>query len=226
MIYLFDDNENQQMSKNYTVDFIEELKKYSAVITHVDSYEKIANINDVINDAKLVCIHDSFPTTDDKARIVAMSLERNIPLVIFSGGADFTITKFDDKNKNYIKTIKKDRFYFYILQLINEFITNNEINLNILAFGSNYEKVRINIINDRLGKNLFQFKNNYSYFQFFESGNQNYKDLCEVFCFSFGEKNFESDFVDFEENLEHKTIKEVYKIINTLVKQANKKYGE
>ena len=83
MIYLFDDNENQQMSKNYTVDFIEELKKYSAVITHIDSYEKILNINDVINKAKLVCIHDSFPTTDDKARIVAMSLERNKPLVIF-----------------------------------------------------------------------------------------------------------------------------------------------
>ena len=73
---------------------------------------------------------------------------------------------------------------------------------------------------------MFQFKNIYSYHQFFESGSQNYKDLCEIFCFSFGEENFESDFIDFDENLEHKSIKEVYNIINTLIKQANKKHGE
>jgi hypothetical protein len=226
MIYLFDDNENQQMSKNYYIDFIEELKKYVGVIRHIDAYKKITNLNNMINDAKLVCIHDSFPTTDDKARIVAMTLERNKPLVIFSGGADFTITKFDEKNKNYIKTIKKDRFYYYIIQLIKEYKEKNEINLNILAFGSNYEKVRIKIINDRLGKNLFQYMNNYNYYSFFESGSQNYKDLCEIFSFSCGKENFEENFIDFEENLEQKPIKEVYKIINTLIKQANQNYGE
>ena len=226
MIYLFDDNDSQQMSKNYSIDYIEELKKHSDFITHIDSCILITNVEDALNDAALVCIHDSFPTTDDKARIAAIALKNNIPLVIFSGGADFTITKFDDKNKNYIKTIKKDRFYYYLIQLINDYRTKNEINLNILALGSNYENVRINILNDRLGKNLFQKINEYNYISFFESGSQNYKDLCEIFSFTCEEENFESDFFDFEEKLELKTIKEVYNIINDLLKQANKNYGK
>ncbi len=226
MIYLFDDNENQQMSKNYRIDYIEELKKHSDFITHIDSCNKIINIEYVLNSAELVCIHDSFPTSDDKARIVAIALKNNIPLVIFSGAADFTITKFDDKSKNYIKTIKKDKFYYYLIQLINEYRNKSEINLNILAWGSNYEKVRINIINDRLGKNLFQKMNEYNYMSFFESGSQNYKDLCEIFSFTCEKENFESDFFDFEEKLELKTIKEVYKIINDLLKQAIKNHGK
>jgi hypothetical protein len=219
MIYLFDDNDYQQMSKNYSIDFIVELEKYIDVIVHIDSMQKVESLDDLFIEAKLICIHDSFPTPDDKARIVAVAILKNIPLVVFSGGADFTITKFDEQNQNYIRAIKKDRFYHNLIGFTMNYRADNLINLNKLVFGNNYEIERINVIKDRLGKNIFLAMNNFNYYNLFESKSQNYKDLWELFYFAFKESAYDQ-FDDFENNIEKKSSKDVYSAINSIIKKA------
>jgi hypothetical protein len=86
MIYLFDDNVSQQMSKNYSIDFSIELPKYSELITHFESFDQVESFNTVLNKASLICIHESFPTTDIKSKIVANAISKKIPLIVFSGG--------------------------------------------------------------------------------------------------------------------------------------------
>lgn len=225
MIYLFDDNDSQQMSKNYSIDFITELEQYVDVISHIDSMNTIENLDSIFLKAKLICIHDSFPTPDDKARIVAMALSANIPLVVFSGGADFTITKFDEQNLKYIRAIKKDRFYHNLIEFIQNYRSQNEINLNRFVFGENYEIQRINIIKDRLGKNIFLAKNNFNYYNLFESHTQNYKDLWELFYFAFKE-SLDSHFDDFESSIHEKSSIEVYSTINTIIKKSISNYDK
>ena len=79
-------------------------------------------------------------------------------MVVFSGGAGFTISKFDEKensvNYNYLKQIKKDRFYYNFYDFANDYANSGEIILQKLVFGKEYEKVRVEIIKDRLGKKI------------------------------------------------------------------------
>ncbi len=223
MIYLFDDNDSQQMSNNYAINFIVELEKHTLFIKHIDSVKKIDSIELINKTAKLICIHDSFPTTDDKAKIVAKALRDTIPLVIFSGGVDFTITKFE--NENYIKAIKKDRFYHNLINFLEQYKLDNVINLQKLAYGENYEIERINIIKDRLAKSLFCSSFNFNYLHFFDTQEQNFKDLWKLFYFAFND-SAEDEMTLFEEKSEKETVKYIYAEINLIIKKAILNYGK
>lgn len=210
MIYLFDENDQNQMSEQYQIDYISVLPNLDGIVRHISSKDQISGLESMLKNATAICIHDSFPTNDFKVEVVDCALEKNIPLVVFSGGAGFTISKFDEQknsiNHNYLKQIKKDRFYYNFLNFIINYSDSGEINLQKLVFGKDYEKVRVEIIKDRLGKKLFEMRENFEYYLFADtdeqsSNHQNRKDLWELFYFVYGEDT-EVEFTSFEEDVE------------------------
>ena len=214
MIYLFDDNDQNQMSEQYQIDYITLLPSLTGVVFHISSKDYIPRIDAMIRNAQLICIHDSFPPPDFKAEIVARTLESNIPLVVFSGGAGYSISKFDEENGdinyNYLKQIRKDRFYSNFYYFAKDYAESNEINLRKLVYGRNYEKVRAEIIKDRLGKKIFQMRVGFDYFLFANAdertaNNQYRKDLWELFYIVYN-GNTEYEFSCFEEEVEIKGI--------------------
>lgn len=228
MIYLFDDNAQGQMSKNYQADIVEQLKKKASYITHFQEIPQIS-IDFIIDDASLVCIHNSFPTSDFTSNIIALSEAKNIPLVVFSGGVEFTNTRWDKNNPNVLK-MKKDRFYFYFLNFIDNVKEQNFENIELikLIMGNNYETERTLIIQDRLSKFLIENIDSFNYqLDFYISdtrtekaikATQNYKDLYELFYFKY-RNDAEDKFSEFEDKLgEHPKARELYKEIKKLVK--------
>jgi hypothetical protein len=230
MIYLFDDNAEGQMSKNYQADIAEELKNRTSYVTHFQEIPQ-KTIDSIIDDAALICIHNSFPTSDFTSNIIALSEAKFIPLVVFSGGVEFTITRWDRSKPNVLK-VKKDRFYFYFLNFIDNLREQNFENIELikLVIGNNYETERVLIIQDRLSKFLIENIDSFNYqLDFFISDNrtekaikatQNYKDLYELFYFKYKNKNDAEDkFSEFEDRLgEHPKARELYNEIKNLVK--------
>lgn len=214
MIYLFDENDQNQMSEQYQIDYLAVLPGLDEIVAHISSKSHFKHFDAMLENAKLICIHDSFPPPDYKAEVVARALEKNIPLVVFSGGAGFTISKFEEKessvNYNYLKQIKKDRFYFNFYDFVKEYKELGKVNLRKLVFGSDYEKVRVEIIIDRLGKKIFEMRENFDYFFFADSdglsaNHQNRKDLWELFYFVYN-GDTENEFSRFEEEIENNGI--------------------
>lgn len=229
MTYLFDDNAQGQMSKNYQVDVVEELKKRTSYITHFQEIPQIS-IDSIFDNASLVCIHSSFPTSDFTSNIIALSEAKNIPLVVFSGGVEFTNTRLDKNNPNVLK-MKKDRFYFYFLNFIDNVKEQNFENIELikLIMGNNYETERTLIIQDRLSKFLIGNIDSFNYqLDFYISDNrtekaikatQNYKDLYELFYFKY-KNDAEDKFSEFEDRLgEHPKSRDLYNEIKNLVKK-------
>jgi hypothetical protein len=225
MIYLFDENDQNQMSQQYQIDYISVLPSLNGIVTHFSTKDQVSGLGFILKNAAVICIHDSFPTPDFKAEVVARSLEKGIPLVVFSGGAGFTISKFDEQgnsvNYNYLKQIKKDRFYYNFFDFIKIYTDSGEINLQKLVFGKGYEKVRVEIIKDRLGKRIFEMRENFEYYLFADAdeqspNHQNRKDLWELFYFVYGEGT-EVEFTNFEEDVEKNGI--APKILYTKIQQ-------
>ena len=234
MIYLFDENGQNQMSEQYPIDYIAKLPELSAVVTHIVSQEQISDFNSFLQNAKLVCIHDSFPNPDFRALVIAHSLKNEIPLVVFSGGAGFTISKFDENqnitNYNYLKQIKKDRFYFHFWNFATEYAKSGDLSLQKLVYGNEYNKVRVQVIKDRLCKKIFELRQKFDYFSFADSdelspNHQNRKDLWELFYFAFQE-NTEEQFSIFEDQAELNQIhaKDLYLKIQELYSLSQKQY--
>jgi hypothetical protein len=226
MIYLFDENDQNQMSEQYQVDYLAVLPELDGVVSHISSKDQIEGLDIILKNAVLICIHDSFPTPDFKAEVVAHALEKGIPLVVFSGGAGFTISKFDEKensiNYNYLKQIKKDRFYYSFYEFAKNYKESGKINLQKLLFGNEYEKVRFEIIKDRLGKKIFGMRENFDYFLFTNAderspNHQNRKDLWELFYFVYN-GDTENEFSNFENEVDNNglTPKDLYLKIHHL----------
>jgi hypothetical protein len=232
MIYLFDENDQNQMSEQYQVNYLEVLPELDGVVSHISSKDQIESLETILKNAVLICIHDSFPTPDFKAKIVVHAVEKNIPLIVFSGGAGFTISRFDEKdnsvNYNYLKQIKKDRFYYNFYDFAKYYAESREINLQKFVFGNEYEKVRVEIIKDRLGKKIFGMRENFDYFLFADAdelspNHQNRKDLWELFYFVYS-GGTEFEFSRFEEEIENKGVnaKELYLKIQQLFESIKK----
>ncbi len=234
MIYLFDENDQDQMSKQYRFDYDSIIPEFKKWLTHFSSIDQLHDIEAIIMTASLICLHDSFPPLEFKEAIIEKALNKKLPLVIFSGGAGFTISKFDETNGVinylYLKQIKKDRFYYHFYDFLKEYVELNEINLQKIVFGRGYEKARVEIIKDRLGKNIFALRDNFDYFHFADPdeksiNHQNRKDLWELFYFLY-KRDAEKEFTFFEERIEKEGVsaKVLYEKINHLLKQTNKNY--
>ncbi len=187
MIYLFDDNQHNQMSKNYGIDVLEYLSKFRNFITHVDKPRDDKGMNEIIHNATAIFIHDSFPPKNFKEEVCDLAKEENLPLIVFSGGEAATI--WDKDNENVISKMKKDRFYYYLVPFLERHKNNPEkpIHVRELIYGKNYEREKSLIIQDRLGLLLRGNSKNFKYGSSFMGGTAEYKDLRELFYFLYGD---------------------------------------
>lgn len=224
MIYLFDDNEFGQMSSNYGIDIIEALKGYSEIIRHFTEFPDLHRIEELILNAEMIFIHYSFSPPDINERICFLAEDKQIPLVVFSGGEPITI--FDDKNENVIRKMKKDRFYFNLIPFLQRYKKNKEnVSLKELVYGDNYEIERSLLIQDYLFGVLISSDDMADYGQLINSGSKKYKDLHELFYLAYG-KEFEEQFSGFDEDAFNNSfgIKEIAARIKKLVKIIREKY--
>lgn len=230
MIYLFDDNRYGQMSLNYNVDFLKELPKYNFIV-HFQKHSRNTEGYAFLDNATAVFIHDSFPNGDDysdsehRKEIVAQAKSKKIPYAIFSN--QFAITVFDDLNDNSIKAIKKDRFYYNLIDFLHDYEQNSVLKIEKLAIGKDYEKEKTGIIEDRLSTFLLQKNGNFDYDIDITVDNEYGKDIIELFYFRYNEKGG-NEFLNFHNICREKkcTTKELKKYLKNLVNQILEKYED
>jgi len=218
MIYIFDDNKHGQLSANYKIDFLEFFRNKSTIIKHISEHSDY-RISELLNDAKCVLIHYSFPDDLKTEQVKAICKENDIPLVIFSN--QYTGTVFASDKRNYISQIKKDRLYFNLNHFIENYINNGEIKLELLVLGGNYEAEKALIILNRLSLFLFKYNSSFNYYRNFESENNEWKDLKELYYFASPETNFDT----IEEELEFVSAPDLLTIIKSLVTKTLEKNG-
>ena len=203
------------MSENYGVDFTQELKKYSDCIVW-KSNMTVEEVTDLFTVASCILLHDSFDN-NVKIEIIDLSKKQNIPLVIFSGSITATVFY-----SNLNVRIKKDRMYHNLLTFIENFRSKNVIDLELLHLGSNYNKLKAEIIQDRLFYSALLSNSNFNYSSTFISESKEYKDLKELLYLSNPNVEIESAFSEFEEDLLNKDVDivEMKNIIKQLVKKV------
>lgn len=218
MIYLLDDNLYNQMALNYKVNFVDELKLHPQV-KWLDSLEAINIVDSIIADARCILIHNSINPIEVKLKLIAFAEIKLIPYVIFSNS--FTATIFES---NFIREIKKDRMYHNLLAFIKEYEASNNITLQILSWGKDYEYEKALIIQDRIiNGTLFNNRRIFNYEIAFPGGSNDQKDLFELVAMS----NISSNFDSFQE--EHgydSTLEVIENLISRMVliiKQKNEK---
>ena len=230
MIYLFDDNRHGQMSQNYILDFLQELPKYNFVV-HFQKHSRNTDGYAFLKSATAVFVHDSFPNGDNysdsghKQTIIEKAKLLKIPYVIFSN--QFAVTVFDDLHANSIKAIKKDRFYYNLIDFLNDYEQNKKLKIEKLAIGRDYEKAKTGIIDDRLSTFLFQKRKYFYYEDMIRVDSEAGKDLIELFYFKYG-KEGEQKFLDFHNTCIEKKwgVKDLEKYVSNLVNQILEKYED
>ena len=197
MILLFDDNQHGQMSHNYGFDMLTELSKFQEIILHIDNVVDENALSNLLDQAKAVFIHKSFPPDDLKSRICYLAEQKGLALVIFSGGDPSTV--LDEKNSKIVRSVKKDRFYYALIPFLESYKDNPdaEISVKRLIYGKKYEIERSKIIQDHLALFLASKKDSFNYELDFSSGSQEYKYLIELFYFLYPE-NHEEKFSAFD----------------------------
>lgn len=227
MIYLFDDNQYGQMSKNYGFDVVQHLLQFGDIIVHVNESVSDGELHAIFQNAKAIFIHDSFPPKDFKERICYIAKDKGLPLVVFTGGEAATI--WDKDNENVITKIKKDRFYHYLIPFLEGQKENphEPIYVRNLVFGKNYEIEKSLIIQDRLGSFLRGRVDSFRYESDFIGSTEEYKDLIDLFYFLFGEKS-EEEFVKFDDEYFERacSAKEFFLEIKQMVSQIISKYEQ
>ncbi len=153
MIYLIDDNQNQQRER-LGIDFVDDNSLNGYLIAKDKLEKKPSNETShltFMKDAKCILLHASTEdysfenemfisgslTNVEKIKEYIADYGDNIPLVLFSNGMSVTIYN-DSKNPNFISSMNKNEFYKNLLDFINHYKNSNCIELNILAYGKNY----------------------------------------------------------------------------------------
>jgi hypothetical protein len=154
MIYLIDDNQNNQRQINYNITYIEE-GVFDGFLTSIEklnpseSFSEIKHL-DFLKTADCILLHSSTEDFDlDKGFIPGsrsnsikikevISQEGDIiPLVLFSnsmGNPDFD----NHEEIRYIRGIKKNLFYERLYDFLERYQILGKVDLKILALGKNY----------------------------------------------------------------------------------------
>lgn len=179
MIYLIDDNQNNQR-ENLGIDFVND-ESYAAVLTVVDKIEKrglrdLSNLQ-FLNDAACILLHSSTEDYDfenelfisgsrtNVIKIVENIAEEgdNIPLVLFSNGMSETVYNYES-TPCFIHQINKNLFYSHLYDFVENYKQSGNIEMRILAWGKNFQSKEISTLADILlqpaiycdGTDLFQ----------------------------------------------------------------------
>ena len=136
MIFLFDDTSEDNTRKYINLpDYSPNVLQY----VHRAKMSDITLYQDDLMKADCILIHRSFQDSDNPGRhdffrkIVQLSANGEIiPLVVFSDG-DREIAEF--KGDNFIRQIKKSKFYEHLKSFLEDYRSKKIINLKILGYG-------------------------------------------------------------------------------------------
>lgn len=157
MIYLIDDNQNNQRLKSYNITYIEEgvFDGYLKSIEYLEIGKDLSDIShlDFLKRADCILLHT---TTEDydkikgfipgsktnvlKIKEIISQEGDKVPLVLFSnsmGEPEF------DNNSNYISSIKKNLFYENLFDFLDYYKNTGKLEFRIIAWGKNFASKEI-----------------------------------------------------------------------------------
>jgi hypothetical protein len=153
MIYLIDDNQSNQRQKQYCIDFVEN-GTFCDVLISIEQIEKCDGVLhlEFLKDAKCILLHSTIEDWDANKGFLKGSITNatkitemiacdgdKIPLVLFSNKmseiADYDYQKFP----NFIRELKKNKFYERLYDFVVHYRNTDEIELRILALGKNFK---------------------------------------------------------------------------------------
>jgi hypothetical protein len=154
MIYLIDDNQNNQRLNFYNISFVEEgtFKEYLTPIERLEKREKASDISHLafLQKADCILLHSTTEDWDNEKGFLKGSTSNvtkikeliaeegdKIPLVLFSNSMGEPVYSYKE-NPNFIKEIKKNFFYERLYDFVEYYKNTNKIELRILAWGRNY----------------------------------------------------------------------------------------
>ena len=175
MIYLIDDNQNNQRLNNYNITFLEDCF-FENYLTSIQRIEKRKSNSDTshlefLKNADCILLHSTTEDFDNENGFLSSSISNVIkikeiisqegemvPLVLFSNSMDEADYSFEN-NPNYIRSIKKNLFYERLFDFIEHYKNTGIVELRIIAWGKNFlakeaSKLAIEILRS------IEFKNN------------------------------------------------------------------
>lgn len=183
MIYLIDDNQNNQRLKNYNITFVED-GVFDGYLTSIEKLKEGKSFSDTshldfLKTADCILLHTTTEDYDKEkgflpgSKTNALKIKElisqegeQIPLVLFSnsmGEAEFDF----ESNSNYISSIKKNLVYERLSDFLEHYKNTGKVELSILALGKNFtskgiSKLAIEILNS------IELKNNSEYLKLYD----------------------------------------------------------
>ncbi len=154
MIYLIDDNQQNQRLNNYNITFVEE-GVFDGYLISIEKIKRGKSFSDIshlefLNSADCILLHSTTEDYDRSkgflpgSRTNAINIKEviskegeKIPLVLFSnsmGEAEFDF----ENSPNYIGSIKKNLFYDRLFDFLEYYKNTGVIELRIIAWGKNF----------------------------------------------------------------------------------------
>ena len=154
MIYLVDDNQQNQRQKNYNITFIEE-GVFDGYLTSIEKLKQGNNFSDTshlefLKSADCILLHTTTEDYDEEKGFLSGSKTNAlkikeilsdegdiIPLVLFSnsmGNAEFDFKS----NPNYISSIKKNLLYERLFDFLEYYKNTGRVELRIIALGKEF----------------------------------------------------------------------------------------
>lgn len=178
MIYLIDDNQDNQRLKFYNISFVEE-GVFDGYLTSIEKIEKKNDLKDIshlefLKSSDCILLHSTTEDYDKEKEsfcggsninsinikeIIAQEGEK-IPLVLFSnrmGEAEYDY----ERNPNYIPSIKKNFFYERLFDFLEFYKETGKVELRMLAWGKNFaskeiSRLAFNILSSLELKNMHE----------------------------------------------------------------------
>lgn len=160
MIYLVDDNQNDQRIKEYGFSFVED-DTFNGYLINIQKIRKSDSLEDVshltfLRNADCILLHSTTEDVDSEGNFVKGSTTNctkiletiaeygeKVPLVLFSNKMDATAIYSYEKNPNFIQEIKKNVFYSRLFDFMEDYQQKGKIELRILAYGKNFHAIEI-----------------------------------------------------------------------------------
>ncbi|MFZ1702794.1 MAG: hypothetical protein WAT79_00530 [Saprospiraceae bacterium] len=184
-IIIIDDDKYNQMKLNYYTDITVLIQeKYGDLIRYMKHVEEKDLKN--MESANIIMIHDSFPDTEMKDRVVFMARAKHIHLIRFTNG----ITTTFRENVNGIENIelKKDRVYNNLDYFMKDLMQTSTLDLSKLIHGENYALVKATLIRENLSKTLL-IRYGQRVDQLIPMYSKEEKDLTELYYLAYGENH-------------------------------------
>lgn len=200
MLYIFDDDQHNAISKVYQCDFL--LNDNCSDFFKYYKSEKDIDISiEMIEPGDVLCFHNSFPC--DKTYFMQLAQNKNeesknFTFICFSGDSSFYNLFTED---SYVK-IHKDKFYHNLKTFIE-----SKLDLNKLIYGNYENKSELTIICNRINSILFEYQKD-DKLPLNEIQPRDLKRICEL---------SNTDFKEFLFSIEDQTIQKFKSLLNVII---------